>query len=238
MYQTAKTCSSDPDQEEYSYKLVDHLLRCNGYANPREMKEQKLKPLEQSESQDGKVCLKLPYISERVSMNICSFIRKRKLPITVIFTPGKKLRELFCSSRPHDRRKCTLSNCKICPKITDDRDCSIACPIYQITCKLCDERYVGESSRTLHDRMSEHLRFATNPTCVSYKEEAMAVHYSEHHAGKDPDLCFELLETERNTILRKIKEAMYIIDRNPSINDKTECTVLQRFLIKGDVVNN
>ena len=37
--------------------------------------------------------------------------------------------------------------------------------------------------------------------------------------------------------MRKIKEAMYICDKNPSINDKTECTILQRFILKGDVVN-
>ena len=234
-YKTAETCSSDPEQEEYSYKLVDHLLRCNGYANPREMKEEKLKPVPKSESEDKKVCLKLPYVSEQVSTNICSFIQKRKLPIAVIFTPGKKLRELFCSSRPHDQQGCTLSNCKICPKMVNDRDCSIACPIYHITCNLCGESYVGESCRTLHDRMSEHLRFASNPSSASYKDEAFAVHYRESHPGMKPDLNFELLETERNTVMRKIKESMYIFDKNPSINDKTECIMLQRFLIKGDV---
>ena len=134
-------------------------------------------------------------MSEQVLMNICSFIQKRKLPITVIFTPGKKLQELFCSSRPHDKQGCTLSNCKICPRVVDNRDCSIAYPIYHITCNLCGESYVGESCRTLHDRMSEHLRFASSPTCNSYKEEAFAVHYSENHNGMKPDLNFELLET-------------------------------------------
>ncbi len=79
------------------------------------------------------------------------------------------------------------------------------------------------------------MRFATNPTCASYREEALAVHYSEHHPECEPVLNFELLDSERNTIMRKIKEAMYIYDLKPSINDKTECAILERFLVKGKV---
>lgn len=59
---------------------------------------------------------------------------------------------------------------------------------------------------------------------------------ASNHPDTEPVLNFELLSTERNTILRKIKEAMFICDLKPSINDKTECTILQRFLLKGDVI--
>ena len=184
------------------------------------------------------VCLKLPYISERVSEKITTFIRKRNLPIRVIFTPGKKLRDIFCSSRPHDGAKCTLSNCQICPKLIDGKNCATACPLYKITCNLCDEIYVGESCRTLHDRMGEHLRYANNPRAASYKDEAFAVHYRDNHHDVDPSLSFEILGTERNTVLRKIKEAMLIHKLNPEINDKSECNTLLRFLVSGNVIVN
>ena len=228
--------SSHPEYEEESFKAVDHLLRCNGYANPRDMKDQKMKSREKQASDEKTVCLKLPYVSERVSENIRTFIRKRNLPIKVIFTPGKKLRELFCSSRPHDGPRCTFTNCLICPKIVDDKHCAIACPLYKIVCNLCQDTYVGESSRTLHDRMSEHLRYASNPGTKSYLAEALAVHYREKHPNTEPSLNFELLGTERNTVLRKIKEAMLIHELKPDINDKSECTILLRFLVKGDVI--
>ena len=84
--------------------------------------------------------------------------------------------------------------------------------------------------------MSEHLRFASNPSTKSYKEEAFAVHYGQNHPDTKPVLKFELLDTERNTVLRKIKEAMFIYELKPSINDKKECSILQRFLITGYVV--
>ena len=43
---------------------------------------------------EEKVCLKIPYVSEFVSYEILRYIRKRKLPINVIFTPGNKLRDI------------------------------------------------------------------------------------------------------------------------------------------------
>ena len=41
------------------------------------------------------------------------------------------------------------------------------------------------------------------------------------------------MKTERNTILRKVYEAMLIYEYKPSINDKEECKVLERFLVRS-----
>ena len=142
------------------------------------------------------VMLKLPYISEYVSKEILRFIKKRKLPVSVVFTPGKKLRDLLCSSRPYDKARCTIRNCKICANLENDVTCTVKYPVYLITCNLCQETYCGESSRSLHDRLSEHLLFATNPTKISYKDQALAIHYRDNHYG--PNLSFQLLKTTKN----------------------------------------
>ena len=155
----------------------------------------------------------------------------------MIFKPGMKLKDIFCSSRPHDKQKCIAGNCKICPNLPDGCDCTVQCPIYRIMCEICGERYIGESCRSMNERLSEHLRYASNPTAPSYKEEAFAVHYSQRHLGVDPRLNFELLRTESNTVLRKIYEAYYIYNQKPEINDKSEVKLLLRFLVTGDVVS-
>ena len=179
--------------------------------------------------------LKLPYISEEVSCEIRKFINSKKLPIKVIFKPGTKLKEIFCSSRPHDKQICPSANCKICPNLPEGCNCQVQCPIYRITCEICGERYIGESSRSIHDRLSEHLRFATSPLTPSYKDEAMAIHYQDKHSEVKPELKFELLRTETNTVLRKIYEAYYIYNQTPEINDKSEVKLLLRFLVTGDI---
>ena len=97
-------------------------------------------------------------------------------------------------------------------------------PVYRITCQLCSDIYIciGESSRTVHDRLSEHLRFDNNPIAPSYNEEAMAVHYRQKHLGETANLKFELIKTDSNKVLRKIYEAFYICKEKPIINDKSK----------------
>ena len=100
-YITAEKNSSSPELAEESKHIIDNLLRCNGYTDPRPFKDTHIRiPKTDIVNQEEKVCLKIPYVSEYVSYEILRYIRKRKLPISVIFIPGKKLREMFCTSRP------------------------------------------------------------------------------------------------------------------------------------------
>ena len=104
-------------------------------------------------------------------------------------------------------------------------------PVYQITCLLCGEIYVGESCRSVHDRLSEHSRNANNPNAPSYVDTPLAIHYASRHKDATPELSFRILNTERNILKRKILEAMYIQKLKPSMNNKEECSELTRFLI-------
>ena len=190
--------------------------------NPRQMQSTRTTGLGVPKNTSN-VMLKLPYISEYVYNEILRFIKKRKLPISVVFTPGKKLRDLLCSSRPYDKARCTIRNCIICANLENNVTCTVKYPVYLITCNICQEIYCGESSRSLHDRLSEHLQFATNPNKNSYKDEALAINYRDYHHGLKPNLSFQLLETEPKTVNRKILEAMYIHKLEPKLNDKEEC---------------
>ena len=79
-------CSSSPELEEESYKIVDNLLRCNGYSSPRDMMKTHIKGISGTPMDSSSVCLKLPYISEQISDQILKFIKNCGLPIRVIFT--------------------------------------------------------------------------------------------------------------------------------------------------------
>ena len=177
-YGVAERSSSSAELAEESFKIIDHLLRCNGYKSPRMFKDIQLPNVGGiSRKKDDTVYLKLPYVSEDVSNKICKFIRRHKLPVTVIFTPGTKLREIFCKSRPYDKPQFNVNNCNICSRLHDDNnDCSVKDAVYCITCKLYNQKYVGETGRTIHERLSEHLRYANNPTSNSYSNEALAQH--------------------------------------------------------------
>ena len=130
-YRTAEASPSSPKYAEESKVVIDRLLRCNGYDNPRQYIDYRYKGRGVNKAGLSKsVVLKLPYISETVSDEIRKFIRNRNLPVNVIFKPRVKLQNLFCSSRPHDKRKCTLADCKICPNLPDSCDCTVEYPVY------------------------------------------------------------------------------------------------------------
>ena len=113
----------------------------------------------------------------------------------------------------------------------DKYDCSIKDIVYKVTCKLCFQFYIGETYREAHDRFSEHRRAANSPS--TYPDEALADHYNNFHSKSKADLSFEILETRLSgTVRRKIREAYYIYNLKPEINNKEECKLLERYLVK------
>ena len=167
-----------------------------------------------------------------MTLKIKRFVKKHSLPLSVIFKPGQKLKSVFCRSRPRDSNQCTHNKCKICANLKV-KDCTCKNPIYLVTCNLCnDGTYIGESSRTAHDRLSEHYNYSNNPNAKSYQTKTFAKHYNKLHPNIKPDLSFDIIDTENNTLMRKIKESFYIHKHKPTINEKEELKDLERYITK------
>ena len=63
--------------------------------------------------------------------------------------------------------------------------------------------------------------------------QSFALHYNSLHNGLEPNLEFDILRIESNTVRRKITEAMLIIKLKPSINKREELDTIKRFLISN-----
>ena len=239
-YQTASICSSTPEYEEESKKIIDSLLINNGYKDPRRIYQtRQLNPHPSSPRQashntsdTNHVTCTLPFIDEQFSKQVTQFARSHNLPVKFIFTPGKTLSQMFCSSRPYDKPHCIITNCVICPLIiSDHHDCKVKCIIYKVTCNICQEIYIGETSRTAHDRFSEHRRAVNRPT--TYPSNALAAHYLEFHDGQEGDIAFDILDSNLySTVRRKVTEAYFINLHKPKINNREECEELKGFLVQ------
>ena len=233
-YRTAVLTSSDSQNKDHSVSIVTDLLSRNGYHNPQKFNQASTsRPSsirrKARRQKDDKVILSLPFISDSHSSSIMNYIRREKLPIRTVFTPGRKLRDIFTRSRPHDSVRCPVGNsCKICPNM-HKAGCAQMGSIYVVTCRLCHEEYVGETYRPLHDRMMEHQRAAANPP--SYPDNAIGKHYLFQHTGEAPDLSYDIMDIQHSTVKRKISEAATIFTRKPKINDRTELQSLKKFLV-------
>ena len=229
-YREANLIAS-PDQRDYSLKLVDTLYINNGYSDPRSYLKGNISDSHGfRRSSNNKNIVKLPFISDKFTKELNAFISSKKLPFTIVYTRATTLRELFVSTRPLDRVICTRKDCKVCNRL-DKYSCIVTGVVYKLVCKLCGEIYVGETGRTAYDRLSEHMNYTENPTRKSYKEQTLAQHMVTRHPDLKPDLEFEILFIERNTLLRKIKEAYCIRTLGPTLNEKKEMKSLEKFML-------
>ena len=166
-----------------------------------------------------------------MSNKIKNEVKRLKLPFRINFVANNKLKNKLCCSRPYDKKTCKFNKCRICPKIeSNNNDCSLKNAVYRVDCKICGQFYIGETERTLHERMGEHLRYASYPKTPSNRNQALAIHYLNHHSGVIPDLQFSILAVQPNTAKRKIFEALTIIKLKPHLNLKEELLTVQRFL--------
>ena len=84
--------------------------------------------------------------------------------------------------------------------------------VYSIPCE-CGKEYVGETGRTLHQRMTEHKRAVKN----NDPNNALAVHVTKtHHNIKWEDA--KVLTREEQWTKRKIKEGLAIRNRVNNMN--------------------
>ena len=226
----ARKVSSGEAEVRHSISIVDTLFRCNGYRPVKLTEENSKEPNEDIEDRPAILCL--DYISEDVCRKIKNYMRKMKLNLKVIFLPGRKLRSIFCSSRPYDHLKCLNTRCEVCPRIVKKgKNCLVKNVVYKVICNICKEIYIGETSRTVHQRLGEHLRYARYPETKSNCEQALAIHYKTCHNNAEPDLSFDILTVQPNTSRRKIYEAMFIYNQKPSINLREELKNIEKFLI-------
>ena len=250
LYATAESVSSSEANTDYSVNIIDQLLLNNGYDERvlTKMKEKhstnkSKKKSKKKNKQNDHVrtsCLKLPFLSDTCTAKIKRAAEQCFLPLKIVTTPGKRLKDMLTSSRPLDRTECPRGDsCRTCEALRaatgkDDVNCTMSNVIYEIYCKMlnCPDFYDGETGRPLHDRFNEHYLTANNPTAASYENKPLAKHYREKHPDcSKPELSVKILEKAHSTINRKIREARTIAKNKPTLNDRNELTELQQFLV-------
>ena len=106
--------------------------------------------------------------------------------------------------------------------------------MYRVDCLLCvvsEEFYEGESYRPCHDRFSEHVRAAKNPS--KYQDNAIGKHYATYHLNCTPKLKFTILDRQSNSVRRKISDQALRINKDkPSINEKEKLVDTLKFIVK------
>ena len=91
---------------------------------------------------------------------------------------------------------------------------------YRVECTLCDHLYIGESHRTLYDRLCEHMEDITNMD----ENNPMVKHILKHHPAEKPGFKWTLHRPWKTSLARQLGEAILIaiISQDRLMNSKSE----------------
>ena len=149
---------------------------------------------------------------------------------------GTPLSSLLSNKNVGAGQECGRAECRTCDQTGDKReDCVRRNILYESECGRCEKvnnddvglnmsgknatLYVGETSRSLFERTSEHWQAAD-----SMKEEShMVQHMQESHKGEGkPEFNFKVVKTFKTALDRQIAEAVRIEMRGNILNRKGE----------------
>ena len=223
--------------------MIDALLVNNGYSKSKldqikKNKNKNRKTAPGKRSSEKLATLKIPFLSDKCTAQIKRAAIAHEIPVRVVTTPGRKLKNILTSSRPCDKPRCPNIRCRTCTALKGKGICTDANLIYGMWCELgnCSQekigQYDGETLRPIDDRFLEHYKSARNPDAKSYANKPMAKHYKQYHQGcSEPKIGLQITEKTFSTNERKVKESRIILQNKSDLNSREEYAELKRFLV-------
>ena len=131
--------------------------------------------------------------------------------IKFIEKTGTPLGDLLVRKNPWSGRDCKRVSCLTCvPGSNKNPNCRRRNIVYANQCQSCKEDgknvlYIGESCRSLHERLQEHYQDVGDPAAESH----MRVHCEEVHGG---ELNFKarIIQTHHSAFTRQVSESIQI----------------------------
>ena len=140
------------------------------------------------------------------------------IKIKIVEKTGYTLKGILQKTLITKKKECCDVECMICK--TSDRKglCRKEGIIYEIQCRECNDKYIGETGRNGHARTREHM----NDYKLKKENSIMWRHCKEKHEGREQEFKFGVRQVfGEDTTLRQITEAIDI-RREGSINNTME----------------
>ena len=152
-------------------------------------------------------------------------IGEAKLRIGVAEVPGTNLKRRLQRSDPFREKRCKGENCLVCVE-GDGGRCRVDGITYKVTCKRCDEVYVGETSKNAYTRGLEHLYSVTAPIRDPTKPKpTLRAHVDERHSADPSPPKFKMEVTgvyAGDATKRQVSEAVKIRNTAGQMNRQEE----------------
>ena len=160
--------------------------------------------------------------NERLKKKIEQLAKKRRIKVKVVERRGNTVKKLIQKSDPFSKVKCGENDCIICQGGMDV-DCRKRGVVYEIECMEdgCRKKYVGQTGRSLYERIKEHNIY--NERDRENENKPIARHSYEEHQGRRIKFGVKVIGNMYGRPTKRIiGEAVYIDDLmvSESMNEK------------------
>ena len=161
--------------------------------------------------------------------------------IRVLERLGTSVAESLSNPTPWKSQECGRIPCPTCK--SSPGACKKVNAVYQISCNQCTAKgiksqYIGETHRSIFDRMAEHFSKYANRA----KDSAFTKHWRLMHQGEDPPkFSVKVLSTHKSATERQVAEAIEIEEGrfDTLLNSKSEWgqnrIPTQKTTVKGEI---
>ena len=195
---------SNRESELYNQAALRTKLKANGYTaedlrrlNPTNRRRPDRAHLE------GRVhhYLDLPFLGENAERKIRRAFSREGISLRIY----RRSTTVFDVVRPRQReiRRCNWPTCPTKGK------CFVTNCVYEVTCSPCGRRYIGSTTRPLHERIREHTTTGRGSTVHS--------HLLDCGEG-EARVLVRILAKEKDAINARLREAIAIKKRSPELN--------------------
>ena len=131
--------------------------------------------------------------------------------VKIVERSGTSVKQIFHKSNPWSGGNCGRKECLPCMNGDGSQNCFDKNVVYQISCLNCSEKkeaalYIGQTSRSLHERGVEHLQGLIK----KQEDSPLFKHVSEVHQGVTVDFRMRVIRRHFSAFSRLVHEAVMI----------------------------
>ena len=141
------------------------------------------------------------------------------IKIKIVETTGNTLKRNLQKTSIASKKECADKECMICKTSKKKGLCRKEGVTYEIVCKGCKAKYIGETGRSAWARSKEHV----NDYKRKKDSSVLWRHCKEKHDGKEQEFVFQVKDVfGEDATLRQVSEAVDIKRENAEMNSKQE----------------
>ena len=141
------------------------------------------------------------------------------IKIKIVETTGNTLKRNLQKTTITDKKECEDKECMICKTSKRKGLCRKEGVTYEIVCKGCKAKYIGETGRSAWARSKEHA----NDYKRKKEHSVLWRHCKEKHESKEQEFMYQVRDMfGEDATLRQVSEAVDIKREKAEINSKQE----------------